>query len=178
MRTFLFTLLLLCSPLLLAKVGPHSSFSELNQSPFHRPLIPVVPFYVHSQDRSSYRLIWARVHRLKYFYDRDGDLMLFAGFIRLCNRGPEGCEWKTVPAVRPAAYQFKSCWFSRGDHCGFYQAGQRRYSLFYKVPVMKRVSVSDSFHSGQVAFYKPVSLPHCGFCRSLTLTLRKESDKQ
>ncbi|WP_027857124.1 hypothetical protein [Marinobacterium jannaschii] len=175
MRVLLLVLLFLCSPLLQARIGPHSSFSEIDQSPLHRPLIPVVPFYVHSQDRSNYRLIWVRVNRLKFFYDRDGDLMLFAGFIRLCNRGADGCVWQTVPAVRPAAYRFKSCWSDPGGNCGQYQPDRLRYPVFYKVPVMERLSVSDSFLSGRLAFHKRITLPHCDFCRSLKLTLVKES---
>jgi len=178
MKKILSAMALLLPVSAVAGLGADSSFGELYQSNFHRPLTQTIPFYAKSSNGEGSKLVMAKVHDVSYFKDADGKLMLYAGQTQVCNRFvPTGsigdshrlCLSKeTVQLVRPAAYAFKYCVFRTDDDCGKYVKADRSYPLQYQVPVIKRASVSDSFSYGNVAFYKPVQLPLCKQCANLS----------
>jgi len=167
-----------------AAFGPHSSFGDLYFDRFHEPITPVVPFYVHASTGLGSKLIWAKVHDLSYFRDKDGDLMLYAGDTQVCSRytvtGSLGdtrrrcLAYETVPVLRPVAYEYKYCVFRTDDDCGRYVKTDRTYPLEYEVPVVKRVSVSDDFNYSDVAFTKTVKLAYCKTCEAMEWAVPKE----
>lgn len=166
-----------------ATVGPDSSISELYFDSFHHPVVPVVPFYVHSKSGADSKVVWAKVPNISYYRDDEGDIMFFAGTTEVCGEytvtGSIGdshrrcLSYETVPVIRPAEYSYQYCVFRTDDDCGRYIKADSNYPLKYEIPVVKRMAESDSFNYANVAFTKTVEISRCDSCKSIGWSVPK-----
>ena len=151
------------------------TLDELNQNLFYRALLPTIPFHVESENKVDSRLVMVKINRVSYFKGSDGEIMLYGGETKVCNKyrvtGSLSDSERTclsneiVSLVRPADYQYSYCVFRTSDQCARSETVNKEYPLNYSVDVVQRKSLSDSFNYANIAFTREVTIEPCKECQ-------------
>lgn len=156
-----------------ASVSPASSWGQLYQDRLYQPLMPTIVFHARSQDSIGGKLVFKRASEVSYFTDHKGEAWLYGGETEVCTRyavtaatvDDRRCvATQQVALFTPVKYQARFCVFRSDDDCQRYAQRLESYPLAMQVPIMRRMSESDSFTPARVAFSKTLQLPQCGDC--------------
>ena len=174
MKTLLSCLLLVVASMAVqaAGVGPESSWGQLYQNTMYRPLMPTIVFHVRSSNGVGSKWVFKKAMNVSYFTTQDGKEWLYGGETSVCNRYSVTGSYsdrvclatEQVPLITPRQYQARFCVFRSDDDCQRYAERGESYPLGIQVPVMVRVSESDSFTPARIAFEKPLKIATCSDC--------------
>ncbi|GGC05965.1 hypothetical protein GCM10011352_35220 [Marinobacterium zhoushanense] len=154
-------------------VGPDSSWAQLYQNTMYQPQMPTIVFHARSQQSIGSKLVFKRASNVSYFTTDDGKEWLYGGETSLCTRyavvaatdDDRVCvATELVPLVTPVKHQARFCTFRSDDDCQRYAERTVEYPLGIQVPIMRRMSESDSFTPVRVAFSKSLKIAECSDC--------------
>ncbi|MBV1789835.1 hypothetical protein KQ940_17400 [Marinobacterium sp. D7] len=154
-------------------IGPDSSWKQLYFDRMYEPLMPTVLFKASSPDSIGSRLVFKRASEVSYFIAPDGEAWLYGGETTLCTRyaveaateDDRVCvATEQAPLLTPVKHQARFCTFRSDGDCQRYAEHTVEYPLGLEVPIMRRVSESDSFTPARIAFKKSLKLAECSDC--------------
>lgn len=168
MRTLLTLLLAAVGGTAVAgSVGPNSSWDEIAGDPFYAAREPAIMFHVVSSNGVGATTILRRPDQVRLVRDDAGKPMLHGGTGQVCEQfSSEGSysqrrclATESVELARPLTVQSERCVERSGDACVQWVTETSEYPLSYRVKVVKRASVSDSFSfANPAAFYKTMAV--------------------